>query len=170
MRKYVWILLLTLSMVLSGCAEAGVHDGIKQNNTENVMSLTASSARVSAGNEAVITVRTKDNPGFLAMALVIRYEADVMTLVQVEKGSDFSEYNFVPANNLSDGCRVAWFATEVRGESEDGELLKLYFQISESAGSGSYSVSIIPIDDGSIVDRNKRSITVEGKETVITIE
>lgn len=170
MKRLRLAFLAMIALILFGCTKETIRDNKEQNDDVNLMSLIASYACVSAGDKAVITVQTKNNPGFLCMELLVNYDVDIMNLVKVENGRDFLEYNFMPAKKLTDGCKMVWFVAENQYNTANGELLKLYFDISNNVHKGNYIVSVVPIDDGGIVDGNARPIVVSGTEAIITIK
>lgn len=118
----------------------------------------------------MVVVNINDNPGFLTMALKIDFDPRIMDLSKIENGNDFADYNFVPAKELKNGCRVSWFTAGLQNLPKNCELMKLYFHVSDTAEPGEYLISISPVDDGSIVDGNKKPIVVTGGKSVIVVK
>ena len=157
------IILLLISIVLVGCVneksdvEPTVSDGSPTNN--RYPSFVVESTTASKGDkDVVINVSIKDNPGFLTMAMNISYDSDTMSLTKVVSGSNYSEYNFVGPKNKQSGCTAAWFVSELPEDIIDGNILKLHFEIKESAKIGVYPVSVSRSNNGGVVDQNKKEI------------
>lgn len=157
-------------LLLSGCNNQGGKSNKVKIDTENAMSFTISADSAVAGKEVVAYVKTKNNPGFLTMAVKIEYDSNAMILTKVDNGIDFADYNFIPSKKMQSGCKMSWFITELQNASTDGELLKLYFHVYDETKAGEYLVTILPINDGGIVNENKELITVVEGKNMITVK
>ena len=160
-KKFWLILLMVFILMLSGC-KIPKNDSDKKSKieVENAMTFTISSECSDNENEVVALVHTQNNPGFLTMAVQIDFNPKYLNLTKIENGEDFVKYNFIPPKNKQSGCRASWFITDLPNNHTDGELLKLYFTILNKAEDGDYTVTISPINDGGIVDGNKKLITI----------
>lgn len=102
-----------------------------------------------------IAVSLRNNPGFLTMALQINFDSDVLTLTGISSGSDYSDYIFTAPKNKVDGCKAAWFASDLPKRILDGDIMILQFTVSAEATAGKYGVTVSCPNDGSTVDGNK---------------
>lgn len=134
------------------------------------VSLSIFSDGIASSGEVVVTVNINGNPGFLTMALTIDYDSQAMSLTEIENGKDFTDYNFVPAKELKTGCRASWFTSSLQNYSKDGELMKLHFRLADHADPGEYFISIKSVDDGSVVDINKKPLTVIGEKSEVIVK
>lgn len=139
-------------------------------DTENKMTFAMTSEPVNPGKEVTVYVRTKNNPGFLTMAIKVEYDTKAMVLTKVNNGDDFSDYNFIPPKNLQSGCKISWFITDLPDKTVDGELVKLNFYVYGDTKVGDYSITVSPINDGGIVDGDKELITVIESNDVIKVQ
>lgn len=94
------------------------------------------------GDIVAVKVSALNNPGILGMLMNITYDENAMTLEKAENGSVMSEYMFTPPKNIKSGCNVAWNINDVPSENKDGDVLILYFKVSEKAKAGSYPISV----------------------------
>ncbi len=95
-----------------------------------------------AGKEVEVRVLVYNNPGLLAMAVNIQYDDSVLTLTDVENGSLMEEYVFTPPKNMKSDCNAAWNVNDVPKDLENGEIMVLHFNVSNTAQSGEYSISV----------------------------
>lgn len=129
------------------------------------------SVNAKAGDRNVIVaVSVKNNPGILGMTLSVQYDESVMTLTNASNGAALSNVlNFTSANVLKSGCNFVWDGQEISADSiKNGEILLLTFNISETAVSGSYPISI-SYRTGDIIDGNLDSVAFEIENGKITI-
>lgn len=167
------MLLAAVVLLLSGCTDKKIYGDNGDSNQivgEKTVSFSISSDGAVSGGEAAATVSINDNPGFLTMALKIEFDPQVMQLTKIENGTDFADYNFVPAKELKNGCWVSWFTAGLQNLPKNCELMTLYFHVSDTAEPGKYLISISPADDGSIVDGNKNPMVVTGGKSVIIVK
>lgn len=170
MKKYVFILSLVFVVLLSGCKSSDNKTQKVQMETENIMTFTMTSESVYSGKEVTVLVKTKNNPGFLTMAVKVEYDTKAMVLTNINNGENFRDYNFIPPKNLQSGCKISWFITDLPDKTVDGELLKLYFHVYDDTKVGDYPITVSPINDGGIVDGNKELITVIESNDVIKVQ
>ena len=170
MKKYVFILSLIFVVLLSGCKGSDNKAKKVQMDTENKLTFTMTSEPVNPGTDVIVHVNTKNNPGFLTMAVKVEYDTKAMSLVEVSNGSDFVDYNFIPPKNLQSGCKISWFITDLPNNPVDGELIELHFYVFDDTAIGEYPITISPINDGGIVDGNKNLITVIESNDVIKVQ
>lgn len=160
---------MTAILLLSGCKNPGSKGQTVEMDTENAMTFTLFSEPVQAGEDVVVLVETRKDPGFLTMAVRVDYDTSAMTLTKAENGSDFLSYNFIPSKKMQSGCKMSWFTPSLQKTSDEGELLKLHFRVFDDTKAGEYPVTISPVNDGGIVDRNKKLITVAAGSGIIKV-
>ena len=107
MKSSALCFLIVSVFILSGCNNPNsISDDTYASG--NVMTFEICSEPVSAGRDTILSVNTINNPGFLTMAVEIRYDDTVMSLTEIVNGKDFPDYNFVAPKKLQNGCRICW--------------------------------------------------------------
>lgn len=88
-----------------------------------------------------VRVTVTNNPGILGMMLSVNYDEKQLKLVEGQTGSVLSRLSFQKPSNYADGCGFLWYGSET-GEVTDGEILRLTFEILETAGTGLCPISL----------------------------
>ncbi len=130
--------------------------------------LVVEGVKAKAGDKRVqVVIDVVNNPGILGMDYDLYYDDSVMTLVEAQsvptyEGCVFTSpaYYKNPTTFLWDSQDANWF--------EDGELLKLYFDIAEDAAAGKYELKIM-YSYGNIVDAEGEPIDFGVKNGYISI-
>jgi hypothetical protein len=91
------------------------------------------STETNLGDEVVVTLVIKNNPGIAGLVASLNYNAEVLTLVGAENGTLFSGFEW--ADNL------LW--DEAFSVTEDGVLVTLTFAVAEGAEIGDYTIEVI---------------------------
>ncbi len=94
------------------------------------------------GEDVVVKVRIKKNPGVLTLFLNTIYVEHAMELVKVESGEAMDGYTFTPPNDLCNGCNIAWHILDVPKDVTDGEVALLHFKLKEGVAPGAYEISV----------------------------
>lgn len=125
------------------------------------------------GGTVDVYVDLKSNPGITSANLSVNFDEN-LTLVSAENGEAFSALSYMPPHQLENGdsvstsCQFAWFSADIADEYiQDGTILKLTFQVSETAEVGkSYSISVFSDD---VVDKhlNEHTLSAEARIAVI---
>lgn len=108
------------------------------------------------GKDAIVSVKVKNNPGILSLLINTIYVENVMTLKKIENGNVMKDYSFVEPKNLSSACNVAWYINDIPKKVEDGEVLKLHFELKDNTVPGTYEISISC--NGGAFDKNYNEI------------
>ena len=91
------------------------------------------STETNLGEEVVVTLVIKNNPGIAGLVVSLNYNADVLTLIGAENGTLFSGFTW--AENM------LW--DEAFNVTEDGVLATLTFAVAEGAEIGDYTIEVI---------------------------
>lgn len=123
------------------------------------------------GEEVTVRVLAVNNPGILGMCATLSYDENTMTLERVENGKIFNDVlNFTTSETLTSGCRFLWDGLDIDPEKiEDGEVIRLFFKIKESAKTDKYPITLIP-DEGGTVDRELKPIELAVDCGYITVK
>ena len=108
---------------------------------------------VSPGDTSVsVPVSIVKNPGILGMTLVVNYDSEAMTLVGSANGDATSMLTFTKPKKYKDGSIFTWYGEALEsGDVVDGDVLVLTFDISETAETGIYPITVSYIE-GDIFD------------------
>ena len=167
-----FILCIFICFYISGCKNKNNEEEIIEERTyhnDNFPSFIINDVKAKSGDEVVMNVSLKDNPGFLTMALKINYDENVMTLNEVKSCDDYSDYTYVGPTNMASGCTASLFGVDLPEKIIDGNLFELHFSISKEAKKGKYEVYISRPDNGGIVNVNKEEIIINEAIGIIDI-
>lgn len=108
-----------------------------------------------AGEQVTVQVLVVHNPGILGMSGTLSYDDSVMTLESAVSGAAVSEVlDFTVSDTLNSGCRFLWDGLDIQEEQiKDGTVMELTFQISDTAQSGKYPITLT-LDTDSVVNRD----------------
>lgn len=108
------------------------------------------------GTTVEVNVNIDDNPGLYGATLNISW-AEGLTLVDAENGSVFNGLAFQePSRYQSAGTNFIWYGTNLR-QVQDGTVLKLTFQVADTAVPGSRLA--VNITGNGMTDENNNAIT-----------
>lgn len=130
MKKF---LLCILSMIL---IIAIVPSGIVSAESSPV--ITVGNANAKRGETVNIHISIADNPGILAMAFSITYDATALEYVGYEKGY-LSNYNIM---DHADKGFVSFVSVEDQELNTNGSILALTFRVKENVPNGTYEIGI----------------------------
>ncbi len=127
------------------------------------------SAIVNAGENAVITLTVKNNPGIMNAMLNLRFNDVELTLTTAENGPALSNSTLTKPKYLVSGCNFIYDGLDV-SNTDDGVILTLTFETSLNAMSGTeYSIEFSYVQ-GDIVDGNLYELTLNTINGKITIK
>ncbi len=127
------------------------------------------SASVNAGENAVITLTVKNNPGIMNAMLNLRFNDVELTLTTAENGPALSNSTLTKPKYLVSGCNFIYDGLDV-SNTDDGVILTLTFETSLNAMSGTeYSIEFSYVQ-GDIVDGNLDELTLNTINGKITIK
>ncbi len=101
--------------------------------------ITVDNAIALQGETVNIKISITDNPGILAMAFCVSYDADALEYIDYQEGY-LSDYNI---KNHSDKGWISFVNTEKSDVSENGTMITLAFKIKDTASYGEYEIGIL---------------------------
>lgn len=152
-----------------------INDSELPDGNEERTKISFQDAEVYSGEIFEIKVNINDNPGIIAANLVVKFDTG-LTLVGAENGDVFpSSSTFIPPKQLIEvggmesEARFVWQGFDIGAdEIKDGTILKLRFNVPESAEDGTIYKIVISSKEGDVITGDLDSIvlTTEGKVTV----
>jgi hypothetical protein len=126
------------------------------------------SVYVHAGESQIqVIVSVIDNPGIIGLEMVVTYDENVMTLKTAESGDAVKDLEFTSADSLKSGCKFLWDGLEVANQDiQNGTILIMTFDISETAPKGMYSI-LMKVKG---YDSNLTALTFKLINGVVTVE
>lgn len=128
-KKRLLALLLFAAMFVQLLPAAAFAAGTSQ------PTLTFSGASATAGDEVVICLEIKNNPGLVALELALQYDRDRLTLVKVEDQGLITSPTHTPDVNVYP-YMLTWEDGLKPDQTASGVLAELTFQIKETAVAG----------------------------------
>jgi len=126
-------------------------------------------AKANAGNKAVeVIIEIKNNPGILGIDFDLYYDDSVMTLVNAKSGLSLEGCSYTPPSYYRNPTTFLWDFQDANW-IEDGVVLRLYFDISETASIGEHEIKIM-YSYGNIFDANGIPIDVKVLNSYISVE
>lgn len=121
-------------------------------------------------NAVEVEVRVRNNPGILGMTLSISFDESALTLVDAINGEAFRDVLALTKSKvLKSGCRFVWDGQELtENDIKDGTVLLLVFNVSETAQSGEYQISV-NCNDGDIIDNELMPIALSFENGAIKL-
>ena len=155
----------------------------KENNTDRTpeepetpalsgLALLVGKADAAAGDKNVtIRISVQDNPGILGMRFSVSYDESVLTLTGASNGEAVRRVlTLTKAKTLHSGCNFVWDGIEIgAADIQDGAVLELQFQVSDSAAAGKYPITI-RYSSGDIVDNDLQSLSPQIQNGYISIK
>ena len=119
------------------------------------------------GKEVTVEAVLKKNTGILGMTLELDYDSSVMALTNVEKGKALSDLDPIWSNGYDvKPFTINWLDTKNRvNDTSTGTVLRMRFQIKETAPDGVYTIRLKGSDNQSVtyLDNN----TIKSKNILI---
>ena len=126
--KKIFALLLSILMITAilplGVSVVAVDDAV----------ITLSSKTAIPNNNVTVDISIKNNPGILAMAFCVEYDADVFEYVDYTQGY-LTDYTIT---NHSDKGYVSFVSAEDSNVKTNGIILSLNFKVKATAENGDY--------------------------------
>ncbi|MBE6741411.1 MAG: hypothetical protein E7570_03820 [Ruminococcaceae bacterium] len=134
----------------------------KVEKSDNPTIITENTTASAGSNNVELAVSVKNNPGILGMTLQIAYDDSVMKLKSAQNGEAVSDcLTLTKAKTLENGCNFMWDGIEMpKDKVKDGNVLILFFDISDNAKAGSYPVSFT-YKKGDIVDNELNEVEAD---------
>lgn len=110
----------------------------------------------------VVPVSIQGNPGVLGLTFALSYDETALTLKSAENGSAFDGVlSLTHSRSLGSGCVFTWDGIDVSSSDiRDGEVLNLYFDVSDNVSSGLYPLVIRGGDSAITNDMGKVALVV----------
>lgn len=126
--------------------------------------------RGKAGEQITVDVAIANNPGILGMSMSITYDESVINLIDVENGPAFKDVlEMTHSENLKSGCQFLWDGEDVsENQIQDGAILKLKFEIVDTAPTGKTPV-VITLDIDGAVDNTLKVIDLSAQKGFVII-
>ena len=123
-----------------------------------VLTLNASAETVYTGDTVQVTVDLTQNPGLIGMAFGLVYNADALTLTQVQETGMFTIGDFASGGDLAaQPYRVLWFdALTTENHTETGSILTFTFTVKDTAqpGTVTFALTVEPEQAFDFADQN----------------
>ncbi|CDE00523.1 cohesin domain protein [Roseburia sp. CAG:471] len=143
--------------------EVQLQKRIEEENTEKmekasnnkIPSIIISNAKAKQGDKVTIGVSLVNNPGILGMTLNLSFDDTVLKLTGAEEGEAFEGIlDMNHSKTLENGCVFLWDGENLTTDQiQDGEILKLEFEVLKNAPEGKTQVVLTKDEDGT-VDQN----------------
>ena len=128
MKKRFLSLILVMTMILSLFPM-----GTIVNAAETSATIVAEEVWAASGSRVEMKVDITDNPGILGATLTVSW-GEGLTLVDDKNGNAFAGATYqAPSRYINTGTNFMWYGSELE-EILDGTILKLTFEVSETAG------------------------------------
>lgn len=114
-------------------------------------------------NETVsVDIFIENNPGIIGITLKLEYDESLLTLTEIKNGDALGYMTFTAPKVLKSGCILPWDAESVSDEEiKDGAIATLVFKIAEDAELESMADISVSYDEGAIIDKNMKPISIE---------
>ena len=135
MLRRALVIILSISFMLSTlCFGAGA-----VGQTVIGGDITIDTVEAYVGNSVIVSISIKNNPGIMALTVGIGYDSSVLSYDGYYYGDVFNDYT-VAAHSEKNNIRLA--ICESRDKNNDGKILSLKFNISETAEVGTYPITL----------------------------
>ncbi|MBR5618267.1 MAG: hypothetical protein IKW76_00875, partial [Clostridia bacterium] len=126
---------------------------------------------VRRGDTVTVTVDLAQNPGLAGMTLTLGYDADVLTLCDVQADGMFAAGNLTLGGNYAvQPYNILWDdATSHETHTETGTILTLTFTVKNTAAEGETTVTLTYDAEGTF-DVDLQSIPVIITNAVMTVD
>ena len=108
---------------------------------ENSPVITASNASTVAGNRVKVNISLKNNPGIASATVRIKYNTNVMTLVDVIDAGNLG--TSVHSDQLTSPYVLNWVNDTITNNiTFNGDIVTLVFEVKETASLGKYDIEV----------------------------
>lgn len=172
------VLAVVLAVVLVGNQNKPNDSAALKEQTENIPirgmipadkpALVVNGATAEAGAKRVeVIIDVVNNPGILGMDFDLHYDESVMTLVEAQSLLELEGCEYTPAAYYKNPTTFLWDFQDANW-TQDGSVLKLYFDIAENAPAGKYEIKIM-YSYGNILGADLEAADLAVKNGNITI-
>ncbi len=163
MRK---ILVKTTALILSVIMLLSLSNGIFAIEDAAIV---VSSATAKVGEEVSVTLSLENNPGLVSMTLRVSWDSSALTLTKVTDGGIIGATAHKP--ELKTPYTLVWVNDMATTNfTEDGVIVTLTFEVSESAEAGEYPITVsYDYDNYDIYDKDVELVKFEVKSGAVTV-
>lgn len=130
--------------------------------------LVVNGTKAKAGDKQVeVIIDMVNNPGILGMDFDLYYDDSVLTLVDARSLLELEGCEYTPAAYYKNPTTFLWDCQDANW-TQDGAVLKLFFDIAEDAPAGKYEIKIM-YSYGNIIDADLNPVDAGVKNGNITI-
>ena len=130
--------------------------------------LVVNGVKAKAGDKQVeVIIDVVNNPGILGMDFDLYYDDSVLTLVEAQSLLELEGCEYTPSAYYKNPTTFLWDFQDASW-TQDGAVLKLYFDIAEDAPAGKYEIKIM-YSYGNIFDADLKAIDLGVKNGNISI-
>ncbi len=171
--KFVLVLFVcathfALTLIACSCGNRNSSEDLKESNDGRpFLVVHGTDSELGAQNVEVI-VEIKNNPGILGIDFEIYYDDTVMVLLDSQSTLDLEGCVYTSPSYYRNPTTFLWDFQDVTW-TEDGAILKLYFNIFETASLGKHEIKLM-YEYGNIFDANGIPLDIEVKNAYINIE
>lgn len=133
--------------------------------------LVISSTQAAPGDTVEVTASLVNNPGILGMSFVLSYDESVLKLTKAENGeATEGVLDMNCSEELGNGCIFLWDGESIASDQiKDGEILKITFEVLDTAADGKTPVKLIGEEDG-IFDNDLQNVTLTVDDGYVSVE
>lgn len=163
MKRFAWHILLTLVATIFISVAPVTQTAYAEGITDApVIVLSAATS----GKEVTVEAALVRNSGISGLTVEITYDAEVMTLTNVERGNALSSLEHLTTNvDTEQGYAITPFRINWSGDENDtstGNVLKMSFLIKEAAPDGDYLITLKGVGSKPVSYLNGKQIETKG--------
>lgn len=144
------------------------NDGVDDSNISEP-ALIIRGAKAKPGSKNVeVNIEIKNNPGILGIDFDLYYDSSAVTLINAKSELYLEGCSYTPPSYYRNPTTFLWDFQDANWV-EDGVVLKLYFDVSETASIGEHEIKIM-YSYGNIFDKNGTPIDVKVINSSISVE
>ena len=135
-----------------------------------MLTVHAPGAKIYTGDTVTVTVDLTQNPGLIGMLIGLIYNADVLTLTDVQAAGMFTAGDFEPVENpAAQTYAVAWIdALTQENHTETGSILIFTFTVKETAHPGDISFTLTYDPDSTFnLEEDNVPLVVDGATVTV---
>ena len=148
---------------------------------DNIPQFVVTSGAINCGENIVVDIIIKNNPGITSFKLKLDYPDEILELTDVEYKDLFST-SATGGNEYKNPFIISWYSTKSEDEYCNGVIASFVFKVNEKAEAGSYKIKLsydnedifnslfenqsFEVEDGEITVHNEILGDVNGDSTI----
>lgn len=184
LKFLVFILLIGVTSLMTSCRNKNNKEPIDDSVNNNFINsnddedndndctdptIIVQGSKAKAGDKKIeVVIKIKNNPGILGMDFDLYYDDTVMVLTNSQSLLDLTGCSFTSPAYYRNPTTFLWDFQDLNW-TEDGEFLKLEFDITKNISPGEYDIKLM-YSYGNIFDGNGEPLDIEVKNGHIIIE